>query len=284
MCNPNLRYSHQGVRNSVSVSITSLSSHDQNENNNLVGHRDSLWYRRGDSLTEISGIHSKEWESLPSFYARNQNDWRDNEQADNQEAIQANKSRILSLISLDQVKRLSSFLHSCMPGVMSPHAKIVELWNQFFFIACQMAIFVDPLFFFLLTTRKDYNCIVISMPATTTIVILRSVTEVIYFLHILLQFRLAFVAPESIVAGAGVVVDRPKEIALLPSYSRVNQCLRDACRSSGLNSCARFIDCGHGEAVESFSSAPIWASACFGSENENFDYGIYTKVVKADCS
>ncbi|KAJ7981400.1 Cyclic nucleotide gated channel [Quillaja saponaria] len=280
------------------------------------------------------------------------------------------------------MRRLLSYLYSCIPEVISPHAKAVQLWNKFFLIACLVTIFVDPLFFFLLLTRKDNKCIVIDWPMTTVMVVLRSVADLAYFLHILLQFRLAFVAPESKVVGAGEVVDHPKKIALnylqgyffldlfavlplpqililivLPKFlgssganyakntlrtavlvqyiprlcrflplivghtpggfifesawanfiinlltfmlsghivgscwylfglQRVNQCLRDACHSSGLMSCMRFIDCGHGDDVGNFASDPTWnswktnlnATACF--KPDGFSYGIYNQAV-----
>ncbi|XP_020551310.1 probable cyclic nucleotide-gated ion channel 20, chloroplastic isoform X2 [Sesamum indicum] len=60
---------------------------------------------------------------------------------------------------------------------------------------------------------KDNKCIVLNWPLTTTLVVLRSMTDFIYVFHILLQFRLAYVAPESTVTGAGDLVDDPKEIA-----------------------------------------------------------------------
>lgn len=41
-----------------------------------------------------------------------------------------------------------------IPGVMNPHAKVVQQWNQFFVISCLVAIFVDPLFFFLLSVQE----------------------------------------------------------------------------------------------------------------------------------
>jgi hypothetical protein len=37
---------------------------------------------------------------------------------------------------------------------MNPHAKVVQQWNQFFVISCLVAIFIDPLFFFLLSVQK----------------------------------------------------------------------------------------------------------------------------------
>ncbi|KAL6579752.1 putative cyclic nucleotide-gated ion channel 20, chloroplastic [Orobanche minor] len=102
---------------------------------------------------------------------------------------------------------------SYIPGVMNPHAKIVQQWNKFFVISCLFAIFLDPLFFFLLCVQQDNKCIVLNWPMATTIIVLRSVTDFIYLIHILLQFRLAYVAPESRVMGAGDLVDDPKKIA-----------------------------------------------------------------------
>ncbi|KAK4362672.1 hypothetical protein RND71_017913 [Anisodus tanguticus] len=111
-------------------------------------------------------------------------------------------------------KRTCSFLHPFIPGVMNPHAKIVQKWNKFFFISFLFAVFIDPLFFFLLHVHQENKCIVLDWPLTTTIVILRSITDIIYLIHILLQFRLAYVAPESRVVGAGDLVDHPKRIAI----------------------------------------------------------------------
>ncbi|XP_027167460.1 probable cyclic nucleotide-gated ion channel 20, chloroplastic isoform X1 [Coffea eugenioides] len=111
-------------------------------------------------------------------------------------------------------KKVSSFLGPFIPPIMNPHAKVVQQWNQFFFLSCLFAVFLDPLFFFLLYVNQDNKCIVLNWPMTTTIVALRSMTDFLYLIHILLQFRLAYVAPESRVVGAGDLVDHPKKIAL----------------------------------------------------------------------
>ncbi|XP_050255636.1 probable cyclic nucleotide-gated ion channel 20, chloroplastic isoform X3 [Quercus robur] len=111
-------------------------------------------------------------------------------------------------------RRSFSFLQQYIPGVMNPHTKVVQRWNKFFVSSCLVAVFVDPLFFFLLYVLKDNKCIIINRPLTTTIVVFRSMTDLIYFFHMLLQFRLAYVAPESRVVGAGELVDHPKKIAL----------------------------------------------------------------------
>ncbi|KAK4427000.1 putative cyclic nucleotide-gated ion channel 20, chloroplastic [Sesamum alatum] len=110
-------------------------------------------------------------------------------------------------------KRMCSFMLPYIPGVMNPHAKVVQKWNKFFMISCLFAVCLDPLFFFLLYVQRDNKCIELNWPLTTTIVALRSMTDFIYVIHILLQFRMAYVAPESTVMGAGDLVDDPKEIA-----------------------------------------------------------------------
>lgn len=111
------------------------------------------------------------------------------------------------------VKKWISGLNSYFP-IMNPHTKVVQQWNKFFVISCLIAIFIDPLFFFLLSVQKNDKCIVFNWSLATAIAVVRSLTDFIYLLHIILQFRLAYVAPESRVVGAGDLVDQPKKIAL----------------------------------------------------------------------
>lgn len=51
-------------------------------------------------------------------------------------------------------RRTCSSLYQYIPGVMNPHAKIVQKWNKFFVISCLFAVFLDPLFFFLLSVNE----------------------------------------------------------------------------------------------------------------------------------
>ncbi|KAH7529419.1 hypothetical protein FEM48_Zijuj05G0182100 [Ziziphus jujuba var. spinosa] len=80
-------------------------------------------------------------------------------------------------------RRIFSFMSPYIPGVMNPHA-------------------------------KKHKCIVINWPMTPVMVVFRSMADFIYLLHMLLQFKLAYVAPESRVVGTGELVDHPKKIAL----------------------------------------------------------------------
>ncbi|XP_027359099.1 probable cyclic nucleotide-gated ion channel 20, chloroplastic [Abrus precatorius] len=111
-------------------------------------------------------------------------------------------------------RKFISFCSSFVPGVMNPHTKVVQQWNKFLAIFSLVAIFVDPLFLFLIYVQKDDKCIVINWNMTRTLVLLRSINDFVYFLNILLQFRLAYVSPESRVVGAGDLVDHPKKIAV----------------------------------------------------------------------
>ncbi|XP_061369863.1 probable cyclic nucleotide-gated ion channel 20, chloroplastic isoform X2 [Gastrolobium bilobum] len=95
-------------------------------------------------------------------------------------------------------RKLFSFCSSYVPGVMNPHTKIVQKWNKSLAIFCLTAIFVDPLFFFLLYVQQDYNCIVINWTMTTALVLLRSMNDLVYFFNILLQIMILFVIPNSL--------------------------------------------------------------------------------------
>ncbi|KAJ6375971.1 hypothetical protein OIU77_000858 [Salix suchowensis] len=111
-------------------------------------------------------------------------------------------------------RRFNNVINPYIRKVVNPHNEVVQKWNKFFFISCLVAIFVDPLFFFLLWVQQENKCIAINWPMTKTVVVFRSLTDLIYLLNILLQFRLAYVAPKSRVVGAGELVDHPKKIAM----------------------------------------------------------------------
>lgn len=98
-----------------------------------------------------------------------------------------------------------------IPGVMNPHTKRVQQWNKFFLISCLLAVFVDPLFFFILSVNPDSQCIYFNWTFAKVITVLRSATDLVYFFHMLLQFRLAYVGPSSGI-GSGALIDNPKEI------------------------------------------------------------------------
>uniref|UniRef100_A0A1J3J5H4 Putative cyclic nucleotide-gated ion channel 19 n=2 Tax=Noccaea caerulescens TaxID=107243 RepID=A0A1J3J5H4_NOCCA len=110
-------------------------------------------------------------------------------------------------------KRFASSVRRCSPGIMNPHSEFVQGWTRFLAFSSFLAIFIDPFFLFLLFIRNDKKCIEIDRSKTRILVSLRSITDVIFSINTLLQFRLAYVSPESRIVGAGQLVDQPRKIA-----------------------------------------------------------------------
>ncbi|CAN6577735.1 unnamed protein product [Malus baccata var. baccata] len=204
-------------------------------------------FRAAQALTAGQEVVEPAGEIFPSTNATNQNEWTDenyagknehllrsgqlglcndpycttcptyNPKAAHRRTSEIFDSKFCSALYGDakgSARSFFSFLRPYIPGIMNPHAKVVQQWDTFFVISCIISIFVDPLFFFLLLVDQDKNCIVLDWPLTTRLVIFRSMTDFIYLMHILLQFRLAYVGPESRGVGAGDLVDHPKKIAL----------------------------------------------------------------------
>ncbi|XP_022726270.1 probable cyclic nucleotide-gated ion channel 20, chloroplastic isoform X3 [Durio zibethinus] len=220
---------------SISIPMHSIESY---ENTNLVGHTGPLRNERKTPFIQMSGpLYISHW-SDNNYVGKNEHLLRSGqlgmcndpycttcptyynfkaEQQKNSKASGIFDAKFHNALYGDAkgwARRLMSFLHTFVPGVMNPHAKVVQQWNKFFAISCLMAVFIDPLFFFLLSVQKDNKCMVINWPATKAFVVLRSMTDCIYILNMLLQFRLAYIAPESRVVGAGELVDHPKKIAV----------------------------------------------------------------------
>eukprot|EP00250_Pteridium_aquilinum_P026681 c33415_g1_i1 orf=551-2575(+) len=98
-------------------------------------------------------------------------------------------------------------------AVVDPNTKFVRNWNKFFVIACLIAIFLDPLFFLLFSVDQEYLCITFNTTFATVVTVLRSVTDIIYFMHMLLQFKLAAIVPKANTSGLSDLIDDPKEVA-----------------------------------------------------------------------
>ncbi|MCO5577731.1 hypothetical protein L7F22_031563 [Adiantum nelumboides] len=109
--------------------------------------------------------------------------------------------------------RLQAWRKLYLSAVVNPHTKTVQKWNQFFVIACLVAIFLDPLFFLLFSVKQEFYCISFSTTFATVVTVLRSITDFIYFLHMLLQFKLALIVPTSNTSGLNELIDDPKEVA-----------------------------------------------------------------------
>ncbi|KAF4382172.1 protein CNGC15b isoform X1 [Cannabis sativa] len=96
--------------------------------------------------------------------------------------------------------------------VLDPRGPVVSKWNKVFLVACLVSLFVDPLFFYLPTVRKNY-CIGISLPLEASLTVIRSLVDAFYIVQISIRFRTAYVAPSSRVFGRGELVIDTRKIA-----------------------------------------------------------------------
>ncbi|XP_050272458.1 cyclic nucleotide-gated ion channel 17-like isoform X2 [Quercus robur] len=99
--------------------------------------------------------------------------------------------------------------------ILDPGSKIVLQWNRVFIFSCLVALFVDPLYFFLpsLGGNTDSSCVKTDFHLRIIVTCFRTVADIFYLLHVIIKFRTAYVAPSSRVFGRGELVMDPKKIA-----------------------------------------------------------------------
>ncbi|KAL5582527.1 hypothetical protein UlMin_014969 [Ulmus minor] len=97
--------------------------------------------------------------------------------------------------------------------ILAPDSDLVAHWNHVFLIACLIALFVDPLYFYLSSVGGP-ACLSTDNHLAIIITFFRTVTDLFFLLHMIMKFRTAFVAPSSRVFGRGELVMDAKEIAM----------------------------------------------------------------------
>ncbi|XP_060171768.1 probable cyclic nucleotide-gated ion channel 5 [Lycium barbarum] len=97
--------------------------------------------------------------------------------------------------------------------IFDPQDKFLLLWNKLFVVSCILAVSVDPLFFYLPVFDNKSNCLQIDRKLSAIATTLRSVIDAFYLIHMVLQFRTAYIAPSSRVFGRGELVIDPAQIA-----------------------------------------------------------------------
>lgn len=99
--------------------------------------------------------------------------------------------------------------------ILDPGSDIVLKWNWVFIISCLLALFVDPLYFFMpiIGGTKDLSCVRTDLNLRIVATIFRTIADFFYLLHVIIKFRTAYVAPNTRVFGRGELVMDPKEIA-----------------------------------------------------------------------
>lgn len=77
--------------------------------------------------------------------------------------------------------------------IIDPHGKFLQRWNIIFVLSCVIAILLDPLFFYLPVINGDKKCIELDKRLWNRALFLRSFNDMIYLMHIILQFRTGFI-------------------------------------------------------------------------------------------
>ncbi|KAL9673472.1 hypothetical protein QQ045_029730 [Rhodiola kirilowii] len=97
--------------------------------------------------------------------------------------------------------------------ILDPGSEFVTKWNRIFLCTSLMALFLDPLYLFLPIIVND-TCMEINYGLGVTVTIFRSFADWFHLMHILMKFRIAFVAPSSRVFGRGDLVMDKRAIAM----------------------------------------------------------------------
>lgn len=95
--------------------------------------------------------------------------------------------------------------------IFDPRGQTIRRWNRVFLTACLVCLFVDPLFFYVLSVDGDHLCLYDGQGLKILLTIVRSVADAFYIVQIIVRFNTAFVAPSSRVFGRGeLVIDSTK--------------------------------------------------------------------------
>ncbi|GMJ07195.1 CYCLIC NUCLEOTIDE-GATED CHANNEL 17, cyclic nucleotide-gated channel 17 [Hibiscus trionum] len=101
--------------------------------------------------------------------------------------------------------------------ILDPGSEIVLRWNWVFIISCLVALFIDPMYFYLPAVGGDAKSSCVKTDTNLRIVVtcFRTVADIFYLLHIIIKFRTGYVAPNSTtrVFGRGELVMDPGKIA-----------------------------------------------------------------------
>ncbi|XP_057958280.1 probable cyclic nucleotide-gated ion channel 14 isoform X1 [Malania oleifera] len=100
--------------------------------------------------------------------------------------------------------------------ILDPGSELFSQWNRVFLFSCLVALFVDPLFFYLpsVVNSGDSSCMSTDLNLGISVTCFRTMADMFYLLHMLIKFRTAYVSPSSRVFGKGELVMDPKMIAM----------------------------------------------------------------------
>ncbi|XWS70553.1 hypothetical protein CRYUN_Cryun03dG0057300 [Craigia yunnanensis] len=191
--------------------------------------------------------------------------------------------------------------------ILDPGSEIFLLWNRIFLFWCLVALFVDPLFFYLPSViNKDTTfCMDTDLNLGIIVTCFRTLADALYIFHRSIKFRTAYVSPTSRVFGKGELVTDPDTItmrylnsdffvdlpAALPfpqvlgaslyllSIERYATCWKSECRkeTSPIRCNPHYLDCGtlNDGGHQKWENSTVMFSKCDPYNDISFDYGIF---------
>ncbi|CAH8337230.1 unnamed protein product [Eruca vesicaria subsp. sativa] len=97
---------------------------------------------------------------------------------------------------------------------LDPSGDLITRWNHIFLITCLLALFLDPLYFYLPIVQAGTACMSIDIGFGILVTFCRTLADLSFLIHILLKFKTAFVSKSSRVFGRGELVMDRREIAI----------------------------------------------------------------------
>ncbi|KAK7828344.1 cyclic nucleotide-gated ion channel 1 [Quercus suber] len=91
--------------------------------------------------------------------------------------------------------------------------KYLQMWNMMFVVSCAIAVSVDPLFFYLPVISEENKCLALDNKLKIAAICLRSVTDMVYVLNIILQFLCPYIDEAPLKLGRTVIVTDAWRIA-----------------------------------------------------------------------
>ncbi|XP_010522922.1 PREDICTED: putative cyclic nucleotide-gated ion channel 13 [Tarenaya hassleriana] len=99
-------------------------------------------------------------------------------------------------------------------NIHDPQGSFLQNWNKIFLFACVIALAIDPIFFYVPVVDGEKLCLDLDSKLERAACVLRSLVDAFYVIHIVFQFRTAYISPFSRIFGRGELVDDPKAIAI----------------------------------------------------------------------
>lgn len=125
------------------------------------------------------------------------------------------KSKIVDSLKFGGSKVVPEDYKQLHKHILDPGGEIVLQWNRVFIVSCLLALFVDPLYFYLPSIGGSEGswCSRTDSSLRIVVTLFRTIADLFYMLHVVIKFRTAYVAPSSRVFGRGELVMDPKKIS-----------------------------------------------------------------------